>query len=77
MLNSLGFIYYKLKKYDEGMAYWEHILEYDKQNARALYMIGMSYQKKGEQEKGKALCDKAITLDPSVKNLKTEWRIRQ
>jgi tetratricopeptide (TPR) repeat protein len=77
LMNSLGSIYYKLKKYDEAMPYWEHILEYEKQNARALYMIGMSYQKKGEQEKGKALCDKAIAIDPSVKNLRTELRIRQ
>jgi len=66
LLNSLGFIYYKLKKYDEAIAYWGHILEYDKQNARTLYMMGMSYQKKGEKEKGKALCDRAIAIDPSL-----------
>jgi tetratricopeptide (TPR) repeat protein len=77
LMNSLGSVYYKLKKYDEAMPYWEHILEYDKQNARALYMIGMSYQKKGEQEKGKALCDKAIAIDPSIKNLNAELRVRQ
>jgi hypothetical protein len=33
-------------------------------------MIGMSFQKKGEKEKGMALCDKAIQLDPSLQNLK-------
>jgi hypothetical protein len=30
----------------------------------------MAYQKKGEKEKGVALCDKAIELDPSLANLK-------
>ncbi len=38
----------------------------DKQNAAALYMIGMSYQKKGEKQKGMDLCDKAIQMDPSL-----------
>jgi tetratricopeptide (TPR) repeat protein len=77
LLNSLGFTSYKLKKYDQAIAYWDRILEYDNQNGRALYMIGMSYQHKGDQEKGKTLCDKAIALDPSLKSLKTEIRIEQ
>jgi hypothetical protein len=37
----------------------------------------MSYQKKGDNEKGKALCDKAIALDPSLKSLKQEVRVEQ
>jgi tetratricopeptide (TPR) repeat protein len=77
LLNSLGSINYKLKKYDSAIEYWDRILGYDKQNAHALYMIGMSYQKKGDIEKGKALCDKAIAIDPSLKNLKKEIRTEQ
>jgi hypothetical protein len=38
----------------------------DKENASALYMIGMSYQKKGEKQKGMDICDKAIQMDPSL-----------
>jgi len=38
----------------------------DKSNASALYMIGLSYQKKGDKQKGMALCDKAIEMDPSL-----------
>jgi tetratricopeptide (TPR) repeat protein len=77
LLNSLAFTSYKMKKYDEAIDYWDKILSYDKQNGRALYMIGMAYQKKGDTEKGKALCDKAIALDPSLKNLKQEIRLEQ
>lgn len=77
LLNSLGFTSYKLKKYNQAIEYWDRILEYDKQNGRALYMIGMSYQKKGDTEKGRALCDQAIALDPSLKSLKQEKRIDQ
>jgi hypothetical protein len=41
-------------------------LEYDKTSASSLFMIGMAYQKKGEKEKGIALCDKAIEMDPNL-----------
>jgi tetratricopeptide (TPR) repeat protein len=71
LLNSLGFTSFKLKKYDLAIDYWSRILQYDKNNARVLYMIGMSYEKKGDSEKWKAFHDQAITLDPSLKNLKS------
>jgi len=75
LLFSIAHAYYKLKKYDQAIEYWDRILSYDKQNARALYMIGLSYQKKGDEKKGQQLCDKAIEMDPSLKNLRQERRI--
>jgi tetratricopeptide (TPR) repeat protein len=75
LLYSVADTYYRLKKYQEAIDYWDKILFYDKENAKALYMIGMSYQKKGETEKGKQLCDKAIEMDPSLKNLKHEMKM--
>ena len=33
-------------------------------------MIGLSYQKKGEKQKGQQLCDKAIEMDPSLNSLR-------
>jgi hypothetical protein len=42
------------------------VLTTDKTNAQSLYMIGLSYQKKGEKDKGMALCDKAIEMDPGL-----------
>lgn len=57
---------YDAKKWDEAIGYWDQILALDKEAASALYMIGMSYQKKGETAKGQALCDKAIQMDPGL-----------
>jgi len=47
-------------------------LQMDAKNAEAMYMEGMCFQKKGEKQKGQAICDKAIALDPSLQNLKQQ-----
>jgi tetratricopeptide (TPR) repeat protein len=70
LLNSIADMHYRTGKYQEAIDYWDRILSYDKQNARALYMIGMAYQKKGDKEKGMQLCDQAIKMDPTLANLK-------
>lgn len=73
ILNMLAEAFYYKKKYDEAIAYWDKILEYDKTSASSLYMIGMAYQKKGGKEntnKGITLCDKAIEMDPALASLK-------
>ncbi len=77
LLNSLGFTSYKLKKYDEAIDYWNKILSFDDKNFHALYMIGMAYQKKGDIQKGKEICDKAIAQDPSLKNYRQEIKLEQ
>jgi hypothetical protein len=33
-------------------------------------MIGMSFQKKGDTNKGQQLCDKAIEMDPGLSSLR-------
>lgn len=68
--------YYKQTKYDLAIEYWDKVLALDKENAQALYMIGLSYQKKGDVQKGQQLCDAAIKLDPSLESLKKERKIR-
>lgn len=73
ILNMVAEACYDKRKYDLAIEYWDRILEYDKENASALYMIGMAYQKKGgkeNNEKGIALCDRAIQMDPSLARLK-------
>jgi len=66
ILEMLAEACYDAKKWDDAIGYWDQLLAQDKQNASALYMIGMSYQKKGDKAKGQALCDKAIQMDPSL-----------
>ncbi len=73
ILNMVAESYYYKGKFDFAIEYWDKVMEYDKANASALYMIGMSYQKKGGKDnlnKGTLLCDKAIELDPSLSGLK-------
>ena len=73
ILNMIAEACYDKQKYDMAIEYWDRILEYDKENYSALYMIGLSYQKKGGKEntqKGITLCDKAIALDPSLASLR-------
>ena len=38
-------------------------------------MIGMAYQKKGETQKGRDICDRAIKMDPSLAKLKEEMKM--
>ncbi len=66
LLNMIAEASYDAKRYEDAINYWDQVLTIDKQNAASLYMIGMSYQKKGEKQKGIALCDKAIEMDPSL-----------
>jgi tetratricopeptide (TPR) repeat protein len=70
ILNMVAEAYYYKGKYQEAIDYWDQVLFYDKTNYSSLYMIGMSYQKKGEKAKGELLCDKAIQMDPALASLK-------
>ncbi len=73
ILSMVAEAYYDKGKFDQAIEYWDKMLEYDKDNASSLYMIGMCYQKKGGKEnteKGTRLCDKAIEMDPSLASLK-------
>ncbi len=66
LLNMLAEASYDAKKYDDAIGYWDQLFGMDKENATALFMIGMSYQKKGDKGKGQAICDRAIQMDPSL-----------
>lgn len=70
LLSMIAEAYYDKKNYDEAINYYDKILQTDKTNAKALYMIGMSFQKKGDKTKGQGLCDEAIKMDPSLASLK-------
>jgi len=70
LLNNLADNYYKLGKYQEAINHWDKVLYLDKEAARALYMIGMCYNKMGDKSKGSTLCNKAIELDPTLKQFR-------
>lgn len=75
LLNMVAEAAYEAKKYDMAIEHWDRVLTLDKENASALYMIGMSYMKKGDKAKGQALCDKAIEMDPSLAKNKKEMKM--
>ncbi|RYZ25982.1 MAG: tetratricopeptide repeat protein [Chitinophagaceae bacterium] len=66
---------YNAGKFDDAINYYNKILTIDEKKADALYMMGMAYQKKGQEQNGRALCDKAIAMDPSLASLKTEKKM--
>lgn len=66
---------YNAGKFDEAITFYNKVLEIDNKKADALYMMGMAYQKKGQVENGRSLCDKAIAMDPSLSSLKTEKKM--
>ena len=77
-MNVIGLLaqgYYDARKYDDAITYYDKMLQADTKNAEALYMIGMCFQNKGQKEKGMALCDKAIQMDPSLQNLKQKKQL--
>jgi len=75
LLWNIAEAHYKMGKYNEAIEYWDRIMYYDKSQAKALYMIGLSYQKKGDKTKGQQLCDNAIAMDPSLQSLKRKKEI--
>lgn len=70
LLNNLADNYYKLGKYQEAINHWDKVLYLDKEAARALYMIGICYNKMGDKIKGSTLCNKAIDMDPTLKQFR-------
>ena len=70
LLNNVANNYYTLGNYKEAINYWDKVLYLDREEARALYMIGMSYIKMGDKNKGATLCNKAIEMDPSLKQFR-------
>jgi len=70
LLNNVANNYYALGNYKEAINYWDKVLYLDREEARALYMIGMSYIKMGDKNKGATLCNKAIEMDPSLKQFR-------
>ncbi|WP_207492891.1 tetratricopeptide repeat protein [Aridibaculum aurantiacum] len=63
---QIAHAFYKSKKYDHAAERYYNMYLHDPNNIRALYMMGMAYQKKGEKAKGINICEKALQLDHSL-----------
>ncbi|MEP6952202.1 MAG: tetratricopeptide repeat protein [Ginsengibacter sp.] len=66
LLNNIAQAMYDTKHYDDAISYYEKLLTINPKDARSLFMAGMTFQKKGDKEKGQKICDKAIEMDPSL-----------
>jgi tetratricopeptide (TPR) repeat protein len=63
--------YYKAEKFQDAANTYQKVFDNDPSNSRALYMTGVAYQKKGDKNKGVALCEQAIRMDPNLAQLKS------
>lgn len=75
LLRDVADAYYQIKKYDKTLEFCQKLLEMDKNDGKALYQAGQCFIKKGEKDRGQAMCDKAIELDPSLNNLKKQQQM--
>lgn len=66
LLNNIANAFYETKHYDDALSYFDKLLQLNPKDASSLFMIGMTFQKKGEKEKGQKICDKAIEMDPGL-----------
>ena len=66
LLGDIAQAMYKAKRYDDALVYYQKLLELDPKDANSLYMAGMTFQKKGDKERGQQMCDQAIKIDPSL-----------
>lgn len=66
LLNDIAYAMYSTKRYEGAISFYEKLLTINPNDASSLFMAGMTFQKMGQKEKGQAICDKAIQMDPSL-----------
>lgn len=66
LLGDIAYAMYSTKRYQGAVEFYEKVLTINPNDASSLFMAGMSFQKMGQKEKGQAICDKAIEMDPSL-----------
>jgi tetratricopeptide (TPR) repeat protein len=72
LIRDVAGAFFDSKNYDKALDYCQKLLEMDMKDGKALYQAGLCFQKKGMVERGMAMCDKAIELDPSLAGLKSK-----
>jgi tetratricopeptide (TPR) repeat protein len=75
ILRDMAEILYQQKQYLRSLIYCQKLLDLDGNDAKALYQAGLNFQKKGEKDRGQQMCDKAISMDPSLASLRQEKKM--
>ena len=75
LLRDVADAYYQTKNYDKSLEFCQKLLEADKNDGKALYQAGQCFIKKGQKDRGQAMCDKAIELDPSLSKMKRQQKM--
>lgn len=70
LLRDMAEAYYKTNNLSRSLHYCQKLMEMDMKDGKALYQAGLCFQKMGQKDKGQAMCDKAIEMDPSLNNLR-------
>ncbi|MFT3679623.1 MAG: tetratricopeptide repeat protein [Ferruginibacter sp.] len=70
LLRDMAEAYYKVNNFNKSLDYCQKLMEMDMKDGKALYQAGLCFQKMGQKDKGQAMCDKAIEMDPSLNNLR-------
>ncbi len=66
LLTNIAYAMYSTKRYEGAVEFYQKVLNLNPTDANSLYMAGMAFQKMGQKDKGQAICDKAIEMDPSL-----------
>lgn len=72
ILTQIAQAYYKSEQFGTSYELYYKMFENDNKNVKALYMAGVSLIRKGDKGKGSAICDKAIAMDPSLGELRSQ-----
>ncbi len=72
LIRDVADAFYQGKQFDKSLEYLQKLLEADANDAKALYQAGQCFIKKGEKDRGQAMCDKAIEIDPTLSKMKRQ-----
>lgn len=75
LLRDVSILLYKRQQFDRSLFYCQKLLESDQNDGKALYQAGLNFIKKGQKDRGESMCDKAISLDPSLAKLRKEVKM--
>ena len=75
LLRDIADAYYGTKNYDKSLEFCQKLMEMDEKDGKALYQAGQCFIKKGQKDRGQAICDKAIELDPSLSSKKRQMQM--